>query len=389
MTGRSGSDGSYDDGTEGAHRLAQAGADIGRDVRAWLGEDVSIGSDVSIGAGARIVADRLVLGDGTRIEKEVDLRSSVVEVGSRCELLAGVSVLVADRFALGTASRIEGAVSITCRSFQAGKLFYFGHHSSVGYGGTTAATAHVRIGERVALGPHSILNANMPIELGDQVGSGCYLAVWTHGFHFGHRLTDGFDATFQGVRVGANVWLGFHVTLLPGVSIGPDTIVAGGALVARDLPASVLAGGVPAKPLKPLELRPVPEREMLRKVEALLDEWCTELTWKGTTCERRGRREVVVDATRVLVLGEGEEASTGGEDELVVLTLDGRPGLHSPNTVIFELRTGELHGNPSAVAHDLRDHLRRHALPCGDDQTFRSLASTPFARLMSAVPLRG
>jgi maltose O-acetyltransferase len=44
-----------------------------------------------------------------------------------------------------------------------------------------------------------------------------------------------------------NVWLGGGVTVLPGVTIGQDTVVGAGAVVARDLPAGVVAAGVPAR----------------------------------------------------------------------------------------------------------------------------------------------
>lgn len=387
------SDGKFKDGSAGAARLADAGAQVGPGVRAWLGADVQVGSGVRIGNGAVLVADRLVLGDEVRIGDGVDLRSGSVEIGARCELLPDVKVLVADSFALGPAGRIEGGVSITCRTFSAGRLFYFGHDSSVGYGGTTASTAHVRLGDRVALGPHSILNANLPIELGDQVGSGCNLTIWTHGFHFGHRLSDGYDATFRGVEIHPNVWLGFHVTVLPGVRIGANTIVAAGAVVSRDLPEDVLAGGIPAKPLKPLVTAPLTDETLWDEVETLLDGWCTELAWKGVSYERTGPREVLAGDVRVICLEPDEQIVDTAQPhmgQLVIVTLGPRPDVSTSDLarVVFELRSGVLRGRPSPVAHDLRDHLRRHALPCGDEETFSGLPSGPFARLTGPVPLQ-
>lgn len=378
----------YDDGSQGAARLLESGAQLSPGVRAWLGPDLHIGEGVVIGADSHLVADTLTLGDGVRIGAGSDVRASNITIGARTELLPRVTVLVADTFVLGAASRIEAEVSITCRSFTAGKLFYFGHHSSVGYGGTTASTAHMRIGDRVALGPHNILNANLPIDLGDQVGSGCYLSIWTHGYHFGHRLTDGFDATFKGVRIEPNVWLGFHVSVLPGVTIGADTIVAGGAVVSRDLPNSVLAGGVPAKPIKALQQRTLPDDEMWSNLETLLDEWCAELTWKRIQHQRLSAHEITIGATHVVGLTPNEPVPASSSDELVLLTLEPRADAQAPNQVIFELRSGMLHGNPSMIGHDLRDHLRRNALPCGDGEPFKSLPSEPFARLTATIPLQ-
>ena len=52
------------------------------------------------------------------------------------------------------------------------------------------------------------------------------------------------------IVVADNVWLGAGAIVCPGVSIGADTVVGAGAVVLRDLPAGVVAGGVPARVLR-------------------------------------------------------------------------------------------------------------------------------------------
>jgi acetyltransferase-like isoleucine patch superfamily enzyme len=52
------------------------------------------------------------------------------------------------------------------------------------------------------------------------------------------------------VALESGVWLGVNVTVLKGVTIGENTLVAAGSLVTHSLPANVVAGGVPAKVLK-------------------------------------------------------------------------------------------------------------------------------------------
>ncbi|MCY1423806.1 Galactoside O-acetyltransferase [compost metagenome] len=52
--------------------------------------------------------------------------------------------------------------------------------------------------------------------------------------------------------IGTNVFIGANVTVLKGVTIGDNSVIANGSVVNRDIPANVIAGGVPAKVLGPL-----------------------------------------------------------------------------------------------------------------------------------------
>ncbi len=56
------------------------------------------------------------------------------------------------------------------------------------------------------------------------------------------------------VKIGSNVWIGANVTILPGVTIGDGAIIAAGAVVNRDVMANTIAGGVPAKYIKDVDL---------------------------------------------------------------------------------------------------------------------------------------
>lgn len=52
------------------------------------------------------------------------------------------------------------------------------------------------------------------------------------------------------ITIEDNVWLGGGAIVCPGVTIGQDTVVAAGAVVTQDLPARVVAAGVPARVLR-------------------------------------------------------------------------------------------------------------------------------------------
>ncbi len=57
---------------------------------------------------------------------------------------------------------------------------------------------------------------------------------------------------FGRITVHDNCFLGYGCTILPGVSIGPNAIVAAGAVVTKDVPPNSVVGGVPAKVLTTL-----------------------------------------------------------------------------------------------------------------------------------------
>ncbi|MBC6606887.1 sugar O-acetyltransferase [Hymenobacter sp. BT188] len=55
------------------------------------------------------------------------------------------------------------------------------------------------------------------------------------------------------IHIKRNVWIGAAATILPGVTIGENAIVAAGAVVSRDVPANTVVGGIPAKILRDIE----------------------------------------------------------------------------------------------------------------------------------------
>ena len=52
------------------------------------------------------------------------------------------------------------------------------------------------------------------------------------------------------IHIKKGVWIGAGATILPGVTIGENSVVAAGAVVSKDVPANTIVGGVPAKIIK-------------------------------------------------------------------------------------------------------------------------------------------
>ncbi len=55
------------------------------------------------------------------------------------------------------------------------------------------------------------------------------------------------------VVIGKNVWIGAHATILPGVTIGDNSVIGAGAVVNRNIPADSVAVGVPAKVVRKVD----------------------------------------------------------------------------------------------------------------------------------------
>ena len=52
------------------------------------------------------------------------------------------------------------------------------------------------------------------------------------------------------IHIKKNAWIGAGATILPGVTIGENAVVAAGAVVSKDVPTNAIVGGVPAKIIK-------------------------------------------------------------------------------------------------------------------------------------------
>ncbi|KQL36061.1 sugar O-acetyltransferase [Psychrobacillus sp. FJAT-21963] len=81
---------------------------------------------------------------------------------------------------------------------------------------------------------------------GSMLGMNVTIATLNHGLSLETRNT-----TYpSSVIIGENVWVGSNATILPGVTIGDNSVVAAGAVVTKDVPENVVVAGVPAKVLK-------------------------------------------------------------------------------------------------------------------------------------------
>jgi acetyltransferase-like isoleucine patch superfamily enzyme len=117
------------------------------------------------------------------------------------------------------------------------------------------------IGSGTAIGAFAnIRAAGGTIEIGSHCMIGQYatLVAANHGLKAGEIYAKlPYDQQKTGVRIGSNVWLGAGVVVLPGTSIGTDSVVAAGAVVTRDIPAGEVWAGIPARRIASVQERGV------------------------------------------------------------------------------------------------------------------------------------
>ncbi len=118
----------------------------------------------------------------------------------------------------------------------------------------TAPEARIEIGARSYVNRHTMIDACASILIGERtmIGPFCYITDHDHAVAPGAAPADG-DLIAQPTNIGARCWIGAHVTVLKGVSIGDGTVVGAGSVVTDSLPPGVIAVGVPARVLRKID----------------------------------------------------------------------------------------------------------------------------------------
>ena len=107
---------------------------------------------------------------------------------------------------------------------------------------------NIRVGKNVFINTGCTMQDQGGIVIGNGVllGHRSTIATLNHDLDPARRQ----DLLPAPVHIGDNVWIGANVTILPGVTIGENAVVAAGAVVAKDVPANMVAAGVPAKVIR-------------------------------------------------------------------------------------------------------------------------------------------
>ncbi|MBS4937333.1 MAG: sugar O-acetyltransferase [Lachnospiraceae bacterium] len=110
---------------------------------------------------------------------------------------------------------------------------HFGKNIYVNYNLTAVDDTHIYVGDNTMIAPNVILaSAAHPLDPEER----------RKGYQYN-----------QPVHIGKNCWLGAGVIVVPGVSIGDDTVIGAGSVVTKDIPSGVVAVGNPCRVIKEIK----------------------------------------------------------------------------------------------------------------------------------------
>ena len=113
-----------------------------------------------------------------------------------------------------------------------GRHVHFGNYVYANFNLTLVDDTHIYVGDYTMIGPNvTLATAGHPIEP----------SLRQKGMQYNMPL-----------HIGTNCWLGAGVIVLPGVTIGDNTVIGAGSVVTRDIPANVVAVGNPCRVLRPI-----------------------------------------------------------------------------------------------------------------------------------------
>ena len=111
---------------------------------------------------------------------------------------------------------------------------------------------HTHLGKNVYANFNLTLVDDTDIYIGDYTMLGPNVVLATAGHPVCPELRARAYQYNLPVRIGKNCWLGAGVVVLPGVSIGDNSIIGAGSIVTKDIPANVVAVGNPCRVMRPI-----------------------------------------------------------------------------------------------------------------------------------------
>ncbi|WP_223650159.1 acyltransferase [Hymenobacter psoromatis] len=297
--------------------------------------------------GSYIIAEHLQLGHNVQIGPHTAIRATECIIGDDVTIGSHNAFLVGQRLEIGMLTTIGSHNTLTARTIKLGEYIFWDSHVTVGHGGKFSPDAHLTVGSYSMICARITLNTNHRIDIGEHVGIGEDVAVWTHGSFL--PILDGFPADFGPVSIGHHVWLPARSTVLPNRRIGNNVVIGTNTLINKDLPDGCLAGGIPVRVLKE---NVYPSHNPARNANLM--------------------RQVLHDYIELAAYKDLQAELHYDEDKHLIRC----------NEVIFNLSTLKTQGTFTRIEEDFRDYLRRRGIKFFTGKPFSSVLPEEYRRLL-------
>ena len=299
----------------------------------------------------KLLGRTVIVEDDCYIGEDVEIISDHIHI-KQYVTIEGLKAHVPEKFIVGECGYIGNNCTIQCLSFEVGSYLWMPSKVEIGRGGYDGPNSRVKIGNHAMICEEVVINPSESVTIGDDVGIGTGVHIWTHGSCL--DITKGFPADFKPVKIGNCVWIPDRIVILPGVKIGNDIVIRAGSLVNKNLPNGCLAGGIPvevlAKNVYPRILT-VDNKKVL--VEEIINIWKNSLlSYKNIT----NVSSVEYNTSRECIILRYEN----GDD------------------TVFDINEKTIMGNQNDVSEDLRDFLRRRGIKIFTGKPFKSITPVPF-----------
>lgn len=109
---------------------------------------------------------------------------------------------------------------------------------------------NIEMGENFFMNINGVILDGAKVTFGDDVfiAPNCGFYTAGHPLDAGQRK-QGLEYAYP-ITIGNGVWIGAHVCVMPGVTIGDNTVIGGGSVVTKDIPANVVAVGNPCRVIR-------------------------------------------------------------------------------------------------------------------------------------------
>lgn len=109
---------------------------------------------------------------------------------------------------------------------------------------------NIEMGENFFMNINGVILDGAKVTFGDDVFIAPNCGFYTAGHPLDARQRkQGLEYAYP-ITIGNGVWIGAHVCVMPGVTIGDNTVIGGGSVVTKDIPANVVAVGNPCRVIR-------------------------------------------------------------------------------------------------------------------------------------------